>query len=63
MVKKKKVIQEREALIEMYKAGFLDGYKVHGKARSKKDFIEINKFYKKAFTKRFMKRIKEAIKK
>jgi len=63
MGKKKDVIQEREALIEMYKAGFLDGYKVHGKARSKKDFIEINKSYKKAFTKRFMKRIKEVAKK
>ena len=24
---KEKVIDEREALIEMYKAGFLDGYK------------------------------------
>jgi hypothetical protein len=47
----------------MYKAGFLDGYKVHGKARSKKDFIEINKFYKKAFTKRFMKRIKKEVEK
>ena len=59
MVKNKTVLDEKAALIEMYKAGFLDGYKVNAKARSKKDFELLNKFYKKAFTKRFMKRIKE----
>jgi len=62
-MKNQKIIEEREALIEMYKAGFLDGYKVKRKVRSKLDFELLNKFYKVAFTKRFMKRIKEALKK
>lgn len=60
---KEEVIETREALLEMYKAGFLDGYKIKNKARSKKDFIVLNKFYKKAFMSRFEKKINKALKK
>ena len=58
-----KVIQERMALIEMYKAGFLDGYKVHNKLKKKADWELLNKFYKLAFLKRFEKRINKELKK
>ena len=57
------VIQEREALLEMYKAGFLDGYKVHSKPRIKKEWEILNKFYKLAFVKRFGKKINKILKK
>jgi len=40
MVKKSKVIEERVALLEMYKAGFLDGYKVKNKLK-KKEYLGI----------------------
>jgi hypothetical protein len=59
---KKEIIESREALIEMYKAGFLDGYKIGNKARSKKDFIILNRLYKKAFMKRFGKQINRKLK-
>ena len=55
--KKKRVVDEGKALIEMYKAGFLDGYKIKKNLRSKKSFVILNKFYKKAFNKRFGKQI------
>ena len=61
--KEQEVLDTREALLEMYKAGFLDGYKVKNKARSKKDFIILNRFYKKAFVKRFEKQINKELKK
>ncbi|MFA5051316.1 MAG: hypothetical protein WC499_04350 [Patescibacteria group bacterium] len=59
------VIQEREALIEMYKAGFLDGYCVTKKLnRKNKDWwIRMNKEYKKAFFTRFEKKINKELKK
>jgi hypothetical protein len=60
---KKEVLEEREALLEMYKAGFLDGYKIHNKLKTSKDWIELNKFYKLAFVKRFEKRINKILKK
>jgi len=41
----------------MYKAGFLDGYKVNKKGKSKAYFEILNEFYKKAFFKRFMKKL------
>ncbi len=61
--KKREVLDSANALVEMYKAGFLDGYKVGKKVRSKKDFGILNKFYEKAFTKRFMNRITKELKK
>ena len=59
--KKKEILEEREALIEMYKAGFLDGVRVNRKVRSKKDFEKLNKDYKKAFIKRFEKKINKVL--
>lgn len=60
--KKAEVLDERAALIEMYKAGFLDGYKIHNKLKKKEDWLLLNKFYKLAFLKRFGKKITKAIK-
>ena len=57
------IVQEREALIEMYKAGFLDAYKVNNKLRKNEDWGIMNEYYKKAFFKRFEKRIIEEAKK
>ena len=61
-IKKKKVVDEGAALIEMYKAGFLDGYKIKKNIRSKKAFEILNTFYKKAFEKRFGKAINKEMK-
>jgi len=61
--KKKRIIDDANALIEMYKAGFFDGYKIKGKVRSKKDFEILNKFYGKAFIKRFEKKVNKILKK
>jgi hypothetical protein len=61
--KKQEVIDESLGLIEMYKAGFLDGFKIRGKLRSKKDWDFMNKFYKLAFVKRFEKKINKVLKK
>jgi len=60
---KKKVVDEAKAFIELYKAGFLDGYKVKKKLRSKTDFKILNNYYKKAFEKRFSKAITKEMKK
>lgn len=60
---KKEVIQEGEALLEMYKAGFLDGYKLDNKLKKKDDWALLNKLYKLAFAKRFSKKIDKALKK
>lgn len=60
---KKKIIDDREALIEMYKAGFLDGYKIDNKTKSKDDWALLNKLYKLAFAKRFGKKIDKILKK
>lgn len=60
---KEKVIEDASALIEMYKAGFVDGYRVGRKVRSKKDYEILNAFYKKAFVKRFEKKINKELKK
>jgi len=57
------VLKEREALLEMYKAGFLDGYKIHNRLRSKAEWECMNKYYKLAFCKRFEKKIKKVLKK
>jgi hypothetical protein len=62
MPSKKEVIDEREALLEMYKAGFLDGYSVNGRVKTKKEFVDMNKFYKLAFLKRFEKKITKHLK-
>ncbi len=61
--KKKKAVENANALIEMYKAGFLDGYNVFKKGRTKKFFKELNEKYKKAFMERFEKKIKKELKK
>lgn len=62
MTKKQEVIDEREALIEMYKAGFLDGYKQHNKLKKNADWDLLNKFYKLSFAKRFGKKIDKILK-
>jgi hypothetical protein len=59
---KKEVIQEREALVEMYKAGFLDGYRIKGNVKTDEEFKILNRFYKLAFMKRFEKKIKKKLK-
>lgn len=61
--KKKEVINERSALIEMYKAGFLDAYKIHNKLKKKEEWNLMNKFYKLSFLKRFEKKINKVLKK
>ena len=61
--KKKEVINEGAALVEMYKSGFLDGYKIHNKLKKKADWELLNKFYKLAFVKRFEKKINKVLKK
>ena len=58
----KDAVESANAFIEMYKAGFLDGYKVKRKVRSKKDFEILNEFYRKAFMKRFEKKINKELK-
>jgi len=63
MSKKSEVIEERAALLEMYKAGFLDGYKIKTKLKKKEDWALLNKFYKLAFVKRFGKKINKLLKK
>lgn len=60
---KKKVLEEREALLEMYKAGFLDGYKIKNDLVTEKDWMHLNKFYKLAFVERFEKGINKVLKK
>lgn len=60
---KKDVIDERKSLIEMYKAGFLDGYKIKNNLKNKDDWNLLNKFYKLAFVKRFGKKINKILKK
>ena len=60
---KEQVIEEREALLEMYKAGFLDGYKIKSRIWKKQDWEKMNKFYKLAFIKRFGKKIDKVLKK
>ena len=59
---KNKIVDEREALVEMYKAGFLDAYKIHNRLKKSEDWETMNKFYKLAFLKRFEKRIKKHLK-
>ena len=63
MLSKKDVIDQGAALIEMYKAGFLDGYKKHNPLKNKEDWKTLNKFYKLAFDKRFGKKITKELKK
>jgi len=62
-VVKKQVIDEGQALMEMYKAGFLDAYKLKHKLKKKEDWIMLNKFYKLAFNKRFGRKITKLLKK
>ena len=63
MSDKEDVIEERAALIEMYKAGFLDAYKLKNKLKTDEDYVDMNKLYKLAFFKRFQKRITQQLKK
>lgn len=62
MTEKDEVVQERLALIEMYKAGFLDAYKLHHKMKNKKEWSQLNNDYKVAFCNRFEKKIKQVLK-
>lgn len=50
-------IEDMNGLIQMYQAGFVDGYR--GK---RKDLKEINKKCRKAFDKRFSKKLDKKIK-
>jgi hypothetical protein len=59
---KKDILQERKALIEMYKAGFLDAYKLKNKIKTDEEMKTLNKFYKLAFFKRFEQKITKALK-
>ena len=63
MKEKKEIVDERAALIEMYKAGFLDGYRVNAQLKNAKDWDFMNKKYKLAFFKRFGKKIIKELKK
>ena len=63
MVNKKEIVDESSALLEMYKAGFLDAYKIKNKLKKKEDWNLLNKFYKLAFDKRFGKKINKILKK
>ena len=63
MEEKEQVLDEANSLIEMYKAGFLDGYKMNNKLKNSDDWNQLNKFYKLAFLKRFEKKINKELKK
>ena len=60
---KKEILETREALMEMYKAGFLDGYRIKNRVKKKDEWALLNKFYKLAFVKRFGKKIDKELKK
>ena len=63
MKMKDKVLQESLALMEMYKAGFLDGYRKCHRVKTKAQWADMNKDYQKAFIKRFGKKITKQLKK
>ena len=63
MVDKKEILDERAALVEMYKAGFLDGYTTWKEPKTDDDWQLLNKFYKLDFDKRFGKKITKILKK
>jgi len=63
MAKKQEVIDTGAALLEMYKAGFLDGYKIKNKLKKEKEWMLLNRSYKLAFVKRFGKKINKVLKK
>lgn len=60
---KEDVLESREALIEMYKAGFLDGFSVFSKPRTEPEWNQLNKNYKLCFDKRFGNQITKILKK
>lgn len=62
-MKKQEVLDSREALIEMYKAGFLDSYRLAHKVKSDDEYKQLNRHYKLAFIKRFEKKITKQLKK
>ncbi len=62
MTPQEETLREREALIEMYKAGFLDGYSTWKKLKTDDDYKTLNKFYKLDFYKRFGKKINKVLK-
>lgn len=59
----KEVLELRESLVEMYKAGFLDGYSQWIKLKNKKDWNVMNENYKKSFIKRFETKVTKELKK
>lgn len=59
---KEEIVLTHDALIEMYKAGFLDAYKLTNKMRSKKDWQTMNEAYSITFRKRFFKEIEKELK-
>lgn len=62
-MKEQEILAERQALLEMYKAGFLDGYSRFKKPKTEEDHRVLNKNYKLAFMKRFEKKITKVLKK
>jgi len=61
-MKKSEIVDHANSLIEMYKAGFLDGYRLFKKPRTNDEFITLNKHYRRAFMKRFEKKINKELK-
>lgn len=62
MENKKAVIDERAALLEMYKAGFLDAYKKFNSLKTDEEWKLLNRMYKLAFYARFGKKINKELK-
>lgn len=62
VLKKQEVLDLSQSLLEMYKAGFLDAYKLKNRVRKKADWKDLNIFYKLAFNKRFGKKITKILK-
>lgn len=59
------ILEVREQLVEMYKAGFLDAWRMSHKGFNNKNKVHnanMNKSYSVAFCKRFEKRVKEVMK-
>lgn len=59
----KELLDSREALVEMYKAGFLDAFSLTNKMKKKADWTALNEAYRDAFIKRFEKKVKKELRK
>ena len=59
---KEKVVLEREALIEMHQAGFVDCWRLYNKLKGAKDYQLLNDSWRVAFEKRFWSKIEKELK-